>query len=241
MWPNLPYVILGAIALIAGLTSLFLPETKDHPLPDTLNRKFTTICQFWECSLCRVMYNVIFIWTNIQNSLAQLLQLCLMGNQDLVFLPEVVATLQKMSLRYRSNCGWMLFLTLIMTVLGFKPMACSSQCKILTTEPWLLPSVISHSQVLFIHQGVPQNFVLMSWVTNYEYDGFSDDHFKHYLLVLVIVSRMLQWWWWEKVLNRLLRLQNVWISNLEVIHCFLYRCQNAVNYKRMASVQIALE
>ena len=35
-WEPLPYMVFGTLAILAGLTSLLLPETKGQQLPETL-------------------------------------------------------------------------------------------------------------------------------------------------------------------------------------------------------------
>ena len=43
LWPNLPYVLFGGIALLAGLAGEKLPETKGKTLPDSIDRKIIVI------------------------------------------------------------------------------------------------------------------------------------------------------------------------------------------------------
>ena len=47
-WPNMPYVLFGVIALVAGIVTIKLPETKGKTIPDSLSRKCISFSHIWE-------------------------------------------------------------------------------------------------------------------------------------------------------------------------------------------------
>ena len=80
-----------------------------------------------------------------------------MRNQDPVFLlgwqntSTFLATTQRISVRHRSNFGWMLFLTPpTMTVMGFEPMTYSSPAMGSTTEPLMLPFIFINDDCIIL-------------------------------------------------------------------------------------------
>ena len=50
-WPNMPYVLFGVIALVAGIVTIKLPETKGKTIPDSLSRKCISFSHIWELNL----------------------------------------------------------------------------------------------------------------------------------------------------------------------------------------------
>ena len=59
LWPNLPYLIFGALALIAGLFAVLLPETKDRALPDSLHRKLNYYHKVFLVKYTIILFDIV--------------------------------------------------------------------------------------------------------------------------------------------------------------------------------------